>query len=359
MANTVEAFDYLPKPGDYPPAGVCVLFGDDRYLKQLVRRELRRAVLGDEEDSLLSSWQGDQVQWRDVVDELSTVSLFGQGHRRLVVIEDADKFVSQHRPQLEDYAAAPRRTGVLLLEVDQWAANTRLYKLVDKSGLQIVCRAPELKGGRDRKPDAPRICKWLASRAATSHELKLAPRAAETLLELTGPDIGLLDQALATLAVFAGKGGVATPEMVHDIVGGWRAKSAFELVEAAAQGDADEALLQLDRLLQSGEHPIALLAVMSWSLRRYALAARIYARAARRGAAPNVREALLAAGFKNWPADELSKSENRLRQIGRERAGRLYRWLLEADLELKGAHSQAHRARLMLEQLICRLARAS
>jgi DNA polymerase-3 subunit delta len=52
----------------------------------------------------------------------------------------------------------------------------------------------------------------------------------------------------------------------------------------------------------------------------------------------------------------LEENENRLRQIGRQRAEQLHRWLLEADLALKGSHSRDHRARLVLEQIIFRLA---
>ena len=45
--------------------------------------------------------------------------------------------------------------------------------------------------------------------------------------------------------------------------------------------------------------------------------------------------------------------------LGRERAGRLLGWLLEADLALKGASSSPPRARLVLEQLIVRLSKAA
>ena len=44
---------------------------------------------------------------RDVLDELSTMALFGGG-RRMVIVEDADDFVSRYRASLEDYAARPR-----------------------------------------------------------------------------------------------------------------------------------------------------------------------------------------------------------------------------------------------------------
>jgi DNA polymerase-3 subunit delta len=360
MPGTIDAFAYLQNPAGWPPAGVCVLFGDDRFLKQLARREIKAALFGARQDeAIVSVFAGEVCQWRDVSDELATVSLFGAGEKRLAIVEDADKFVTANRSQLEDYAASPSRAGVLILDVESWAANTRLYKQVDKSGLQILCKPPEIKKGRDVVPDEVKIAKWLVPWAASRHDLKLARGAVEALLELVGAEIGMLDQALAKLSLYVDRqaGAAATPEMVHDIVGGWRAKSAFELIDTATMGDAADALVRLDRLLQSSEHPIAILAAISWSLRRFASAARHYARAERRGSRPTLRQALLDAGFKDWPAGSLAKNEERLKQITRLRAGRLHRWLLEADLELKGGHSSDDRARLMLEQLIFRLAR--
>jgi DNA polymerase III subunit delta len=69
-----------------------------------------------------------------------------------------------------------------------------------------------------------------------------------------------------------------------------------------------------------------------------------------------LRPALEAAGFKPFI---LTKAEGQLKQLGRGRAGNLYRWLLEADLALKGTSSSATRSRIVLEQLIARLSTAA
>ena len=105
--------------------------------------------------------------------------------------------------------------------------------------------------------------------------------------------------------------------MVRDIVGGWRAKSIWELLDAAASGDAGEALLQLDRLLQSGSEPVALFGSFSWSLRRFATATRIYQRAERHGKRMSLGKALQQAGFRQWPEGALQLAERQLKQIGR------------------------------------------
>jgi DNA polymerase-3 subunit delta len=70
-----------------------------------------------------------------------------------------------------------------------------------------------------------------------------------------------------------------------------------------------------------------------------------------------LRDALLQAGFRPWPADALAAAEKQLIQLGRDRAGRLLQWLLEADLAMKGSHSSSDRARFVLEMLFLRQAK--
>jgi DNA polymerase-3 subunit delta len=356
MSRTIHTFDYLRAPEKYPPAAVSVVFGDEAFLKQLAVRQLRTNVLEDH-DAPFATFAGETVEWRDVADELSTVALFGGGGRRLAIVEDADAFVRDNRARLEDYVEKPKSNSVLVLDVTNWQSNTRLYKAIDQNGLQIECRAPQKAIGKRKVLDEGRMVKWLSSWSRQRHDAKLQRVAGELLLELVGPEFGLLDQELAKLALFAEPGGEITPEMVRDVVGGWRTQTIWELMDAACDGNAADALGQLDRLLQSGEQPVALFGQISWSLRRFAAATRIYQQAERVGRKPSVRQALEQAGFRKWPKEAMERAERQLRQLGRERAARLYRWLLEADLALKGSHSAPQRARLVLERLLVRMAK--
>jgi DNA polymerase-3 subunit delta len=360
LSHTLHAFDFLAAPADHKPPGVCAMFGDEPFLKRLVLKELRRLVVGDDPDVPVATYdcQERPPDWRDVADELATASLFGGGRPRLVILEQADAFVSANRSRLEDYAAQPRSTGVLILAVDEWAANTRLFRAVDQSGLQIDCRPPQKKG-KSKDLDEAAIARWIVAWGKSQHGLALSNDAAQHLLDLTGPVFGLLDQNLAKLALFAQAGTKVTPEQVQEVVGGWRGKSTWELVDAAAAGDAADALAQLDRLLHAGEHPLALVGSLSWSLRRYAAATRIFQQAERGGRKIPLREALTQAGFRDWPIGSVAAAEKRLMQLGRHRAGKLYRWLLEIDTSLKGSHSQDDRARWALEQLILQMTKAT
>jgi DNA polymerase III subunit delta len=158
MSNTVHAFEFLAAPAARKLPHVCAVFGDEPFLTRLVLNTLRRQVMGDDPDVPVATYdcQDRSPDWRDVADELATASLFGGGRPRLVILERADSFVSANRQELEDYVAQPRAASVLVLDVDEWPANTRLYKALDQSGLQIDCRPPQKKG-KSKEPDEAAI----------------------------------------------------------------------------------------------------------------------------------------------------------------------------------------------------------
>ncbi|MHB1036896.1 MAG: DNA polymerase III subunit delta [Pirellulales bacterium] len=341
MPAVLHAFDYLSQPRKHPPRPVCVVFGDEPYLKREVLLAIRREVLGAGDGEFqFTAFEGPKAAWREVLDELSTLAMFGEG-KRLALVDEADEFVTRYRPELEDYAAKPRPKSVLVLDVKQWPSTTKLYKKVVADGLPIECKAP--------KPDA--IAKWLVSWAPQKHRAQLASAAAELLVDLVGPELGLLDQELEKLALLAGSDGKISADLVQRSVGGWRAKTAWDMLDAALAGNAKAALLQLDRLLLAGEHPIAVLGQIGASLRRFAAATRLVMRAQAERRRVSLQGALEEAGIKSFV---LRKAEQQLRQLGAKRGEQLYRWLLEADMDLKGQSALAPRT--IMERLLVRLA---
>ncbi len=339
----LHAIDYLGDPAKHPPKPVCVAYGDDLFLRRQVLLGLRHSVLGaDEGDFSLTNFEGENAEFRDVAEELSTLAMFGS--MRLVVVDDADEFVSRNREALEGYVARPGRSGILILDVKSWPSNTRLYKAVDGKGLAIDCSAPP----------AARLTAWLSDWATQTHKVQLPRGAADMLLEMVGPELGLLDQELAKLALLAAGDRKITPEMIQKMVGGWRAKTTWAMLDLALEGNAAEAMRQIDRLLAAGEAPIGLLAQISATLRRMAAATRLILQSEAAGRRLGIGSALQQLGVNKFFLD---KTEQQLRRLGRQRGSQLYRWLLEADLDLKGDSQMP--PRLILERLIARLAPAA
>lgn len=343
--SAVSALDFLDATKADPGVAVYVAYGDDVFLKTEAVSALRRRLLaGGDEGFAASDFVGDKTQLRDVRDALSAVSLFGSG-RRVVIVTDADSFVTRYRSELEDYVAKPTRDAVLVLEVTTWPANTRLAKAVAAAGQAIDCAAPS---ERKLKP-------WLIRRAKEQHQVQLDSAAADALSERIPPEPGVLVQELAKLVLLAGENRVIDERLVRAHVGGWRTRTTWEMIDLAADGRATEALLQLDRLMLAGEKPHGVLPQLASTLRRFGTAVQLIEAAEADGRRLGLRDALSQAGVIPF---KLAAAEHQLRQIGRSRAKQLTRWLLAADLAMKGHNSADDRARVELERLIVRLASA-
>jgi len=340
MAKALPAIDYLAAPKEHPPALLNVVFGDEAFLKRQVLLALKTETLGkSDSDFAYSTFDGDQAQLGDVLDELGTIAMFG-GETRLVRVDQADKFVSKNRDDLEKYAENPIPTGRLILDLKSFPANTRLYKAVAKTGLIVACTTPT-------EAELP---KWLCGWTSRSHGIQLEMAAARLLTEMVGPELGLLDQEVGKLALLLAEGQKITAKLVRDTVGNWRTRTAWDMLDSALAGNLRDALNQLDRLLLAGEQPVAIMGQISATLRKFAAATRIIISSEQERQSVSLRNALERAGF---PRFKLRDIEKQLRHLGRERGRRLYQALVETDLALKG--NSALPPRLVIENMLIRL----
>jgi DNA polymerase III subunit delta len=330
----MDALAFLERTNKSKPQPIYVLSGDESFLKRQVLSALQPLLLDDADPAFAwASTPGDQAVWSTIRSELETLPFLSP--RRVVVVESADTFVTQFRSVLEKYVAAPSACGVLVLEVKSWPSNTKLAKLVPDSAT-IVCKTP-----------APHlVAKWCVKRAKEAHAKALAGSAADGLVELVGPDMGLLDQELAKLAVYVGNRSEIQREDVDQLVGRSREAETFKIFDAIGAAKSADALTILDRLLDQGDEPLAILGAFSWQLRRLAQVGRSFAGGMPRAAA------LEAVGVIPW---QRAGVETQLQHLGRRRLAKLYDWLLEADLTMKSTGKLPDR--LTLERLIVRLAR--
>src|SRR4051812_9470149 len=157
----MDAMTFLDKPGKAKRQPVYVVTGDEDFLKRRALHALQEIVLGDADPSFaLSSYPGDKADFAAVKSELDTLPFLCD--RRLVVVEQADPFVTKFRGALEKYVAAPAASGVLILDVKSWPSNTKLAKLVPDAAT-IVGKAPP----------AYKLAGWCVEWAQTRYGKKL------------------------------------------------------------------------------------------------------------------------------------------------------------------------------------------
>jgi DNA polymerase-3 subunit delta len=315
-----------------------VVHGDELFLKRQVLLALRRLVLGPDADPFAqSSHSGDKVSFATVRDDVETLPLLSP--RRLVVIDNADPFVSRERARLEKYVPQllERKpiTGSLVLDVQTWAANTRLAKLVPDASV-LTCKAPS----------TAQLPQWCVLWCAAQHGKELADAAASLLVDLVGNEMGQLDQEMEKLALFIGDTPRIEAKTVDQMVGQSRSEKTWEIFDLIGAGRTGDAVAFLGRLFDQGEDPMRLLGAFSMQLRRLAQAGRLCSQG---GTLPAALEQVGILPFARRSA------EQQLRHLGRHRADRLYDWLLQTDLGLKG--SSGLPPRTLLERLVVQLSR--
>jgi DNA polymerase-3 subunit delta len=329
----MRALEWLRDPTSQSLKPVYVVYGDDIYLRRESAAAVVRAALGDEADEMaVRRFEGNSATLADVMDELRTLPFFSK--RRVVLVEDADLFVSKNRKELEHYVESPSGTGVLALVVKAWPSNTNLYRQIALVGLALDCNSP---GEKELLP-------WLVHYAA-QHAAQLDADAARLLVELVGAEVGLLAAEVEKLAVFVGEVGRIRRADVARMVEAGRIETIWRVLDAATEGQGAQAISDLDNLLASGEHPIKILAALASSLLKTHHAGRL------RAERLSLEEACRQAGIRDFALD---KTRRQHAHLGPSRVDRLPSTLLKADLDLKG--NSPLDPRVILEELLISLA---
>lgn len=327
----MESLSFLEGLANQPIRSVYVLHGEELFLKRLVIKSLRTLVLQDDSEEMgYSSHDGERVSFSTVYNDLATVPFFSA--RRLVLVEDADTFVSNERKKLEKYLSNPAPTGVLVLSVKTWPSNTTLAKQLTAS--LITCNPLKNQA----------LPQWSQKWCSGQYHKNLAPDAAQLLVELTGPDMGLLDQEIKKLSIFVGNQDRIAMEDVDRLVGNRRQQVIWSLFDLIGLGKTGEALGLLNRLFEQGEDaPKLFFSAISFQLRRIAQTAQMV-----RQGLP-VPEAMSRAKIPDYPAARRG-AEQLLRQIGSQRAEKLFDWLVHVNLDMISSGQLS--GRLLLERLI-------
>ncbi|WP_435015931.1 DNA polymerase III subunit delta [Tundrisphaera sp. TA3] len=329
----MHAFEFIKTAARGALKPIYALSGDDAYLRdESIKAIIRKAVDGD--DMAVARFAGEQAGLAAVLDEVRTLPFLAKC--RVAVVDNADPFVTAHRKELESYAEKPATSGVLILSAKTWPGSTRLAKLVDKVGASIECKTP-------KEAELPA---WLVQHAKAHVGVRLDNDAAQLLVDLVGPEIGLLAMEVEKLAVYVGERASIGRQDVARMVGAGRVETVWRTLEEATVGHGGEALADLDRLMASGEHPVKLLAGFGYPLLKLHHAGRL------RRARLDHKEACRIAEINHYGVE---KARQQHAHLGPDRVERLPEMLLQADLDLKGESSLD--GRIVMERLFVELAR--
>ncbi len=252
--------------------------------------------------------------------------------RRLVVLRDIDALQPPEREELLCYASDPQTKCVLVLTAAGLDRRTVFFRELKERASLVTCDS--LKGQA--------LVRW-AERHACGCGLKLPARLAERVVNLVGSDLNLLANEIEKLAAYSASGSLQSVEEIERLVRSNRQHSVFELTAALGKRDRRAALRLLNMLLDGGDPPLLILAMMARHFRQIIIAKEMISDGLSEG---EISRRAQVHGF------ALAEFLQQARSIEMEAACGMYYRLSRADRWMK---SLGVSERLILEDLACSL----
>ncbi len=309
------------------PKPIYVIFGTDGFLRAQYRAELAAEVIGDADPQICLTQYDASADLAEVLDDLRTLPFLAP--RRLVIVTDADEFVSAHRKKLETYLENPATTGSLMLLVKSFPSNTRLAKAVKKIGITADCSARNPQG----------VMTFIRDYAARLSR-KIDRQAVDLLMQWLGNDLARVSSELDKLGLYTEGRPAITVDDIAAVVVATAGVSPWALTDALTAGNARSGLEVLESLLTTRGEEYRVLGLVGWHLRRVLKAKQM--QAAGRGEQDI---------FRTVKVFGRGQSDFR-RLLGRrslQRLGQDFRQLIQTDLAMKtGRDAKAALQRLVV-----------
>lgn len=242
--------------------------------------------------------------------------------RRIILLDrpgrwcgDAERW-ERFRELLE---GVPASTALVLLEPGVLAPKSRLLAWAEARAPSVYIKALPAPRGKD-------FVAWVMRRAQ-SHGMAMETEAAQLLAELVGEDAEAADHELAKLRDYTGGEGPVHPEDVEQLTSFHGQTDIFAMVDALGKRQVRAALERLQRLLQEEDPHYAFVMV----IRQFRLLLRA------REALDAGQNPLQALGVHPFVAGKVTEQA---RNFHRSDLERIYRRLMEIDLEDKSGGSQ-------------------
>lgn len=328
-------------------APVYVLFGPETHLRDLAAKTIADFAFAD----------GDLRDFNDTSFSLNTEENLGRAlaaaeqlpmmaSRRVVRITDVrisatgfrDTITEAHEPILSAYLSNPSPHSVVIFVADELNGVRKMGKFLRSSGVAV-----EFTSLDDRQ-----FAAW-ARREITEAGAEIDEPALRLLLTRVGSDVRRLNNEVNKLATAALPGRSITSDSIESLVPNSRELSNFDLTDHLVAGRGRQALAVLQKILDDGAEPLALLGLISYNYRRLLMAKDLMSRGTDRGAVAG------AVKLRYSDQEPFLAAARRADLRGLTRA---IRRIAEADLAIKtskGGGGPAG-ARMQVEMLVCELA---
>jgi DNA polymerase III subunit delta len=244
------------------PPGLTVLTGDDTYHLDRAQRAILRSLVDDLDPAFGRTVYGDEkIDVAAVVAAARSIGMFAP--RRVVFVRDVSALVADDDtlPALTDYAGAPPRSSHLIVRAPALDLRRKLHKALAQSGRLLEFALAEGEGKLV-------VARQVLAEVSRERGVRLAPDAAQLLVELTAGDLERIEHELDKIAAWtADAKAVVEAPVVLEVAAGSGLVSGWAAAEALTRRDRPAALVALRRNLDAGEAPLRILGSLSFRAR--------------------------------------------------------------------------------------------
>jgi DNA polymerase-3 subunit delta len=237
--------------GSGEPAPVYVVTGSQDLLREHASRDIQEAALDESDRAFnLDKYDGEAVSSDQVAESCNLFPMMAG--RRLVVVKRAGKLLQESSSgPILDYVDSPSPQTTLVLELEKPPdARRKAWKRLEKAAVVVQCEPL-----KEREIES-----WLREQAK-NRKLTLGREEIRYLVEEFGTDLRRHLNELEKITLFAPEKKLDV-ETLAGLLGKGKAQSIFKFTEAVADRKAAVALKQLGRLLEEGESPLPILALL-------------------------------------------------------------------------------------------------
>lgn len=231
-------------------------YGDEPYLMdKCVQQLLERLVSADLRDFNLNVYYGTESKGDEIAETAATLPMFASW--RVVVVKKADALSVASLEVLASYIQNPSPSTCLLLQGEKIDQRKKFFTEIKKKG-ELV----EFKRLYENQLAA------FVRNEASLRGRKIEPAAAEMLVYLVGNSLQELVSELEKAILYVGEAQEIVVSHVRSVVSDTRVNSVFELTDALGEKKLEKALRSLGRLLNDGEAPLLVLAMVTRHFRQ-------------------------------------------------------------------------------------------
>jgi DNA polymerase-3 subunit delta len=249
-----DEFSKAVDKGDICP--LYCLYGDEGYLvERAAKAVIDHLVPVDMRDFNLNVYYGNESSGEEIVASAQMLPMFAEW--RVVLVKNSDKLSAASLEVLTPYVLDPSPSTCLIMQAGKIDQRKKIYSEWKKKG-QLV----EFKRLYENQ-----LLPFIRNEAANLGK-KFESAAAEMLLYLSGNNLKELVSQIEKASLYAGAKDTIGVTDVKAVVSDTRVDSVFDLANSLGDKDLQNALRNLNALLEDGEAPLLILAVLARHFRQ-------------------------------------------------------------------------------------------